>query len=82
MNEKPDYNNVSIKGTLEWGLCQELTNISNVLQILSENVLDLRELFITKMKSDNLTWNEVAEYLIDMSKQIKNSTDIIFEKFD
>ena len=85
MYEKSDkliYANLVDITTLEYGISKELTDIANELQTLVRNVQDLDNSFIGRMKRKAITWEEVAEELESLQKQIKNTTDFILEKFD
>jgi peptidoglycan hydrolase CwlO-like protein len=81
-SNKPIYENLVDTTTLEYGLSKELTEIVNELQTLAKNVQDLDNSFIGKMKRKAITWEEVAEELESLQKQIQNTTDFILEKFD
>jgi peptidoglycan hydrolase CwlO-like protein len=80
--DKPIYANLVDTTTLEYGISKELTDIANELQTLVRNVQDLDNSFIGRMKRKAITWEEVAEELESLQKQIKNTTDFILEKFD
>ena len=81
-SNKPIYENLVDTTTLEYGMSKELTEIANELQTLARNVQDLDNSFIGRMKRKAITWEEVAEELASLQKQIKNTTDLILEKFD
>lgn len=79
---KPIYANLIDATTLEYGISKELTEIANELQTLVRNVQDLDNGFIGRMERKAITWEEIAEELESLQKQIKNTTDFILEKFD
>lgn len=82
INNPPKYDNLTDTRTLEFGVCEELTNVANELQTLVRNVQDLNQSFINRMKRDALTWEDVAKELVEIRNQIENTTDFVLEKFD
>lgn len=82
INNPPKYDNLTDTRTLEFGVCEELTNIYKELQGLAKKADDLNLSFVEKMKRNALTWEEVAADLAELKDSIENITDFVLEKFD
>lgn len=81
MNEKPCYDNLTKKGTLEWANSAELVAIARDLRTLSDATFAMNENFVSGLRKGYFeSWKEVAEMINGFAESLKNGLDHLSAK--